>query len=289
MTEVAVLIKTFGREEALLNCLRSVRRRLREQELTHRIYLADDGPVPPTVREVYDRLREDGHLVVEFDETVGVSRARNELADRLEGEAYVLRMDDDFEVTRETDVAAMRSVLERVPSIGALGDLERQVGLGKGVFSGRISDGQGYFERRGETLVRRLLPPEAFDYERAGPHRYARCDFTRNMLLLRREVLEEVRWEDRLSFAGEHEDFMLELRAAGWEAAFTPDSVHRHRDDLASRGHSESRAERSRKRAAAMEVFREKWGVSDKTVRRTWRRSVEAALVRGAELLGAGP
>lgn len=287
--KVAVLIKTLAREEALLNCVRSVREHLGEQGIAHRIYVADDGPVSSAKLDAYRQLRDEGHRVVEFEEEVGASRARNELVERLEEEDAVLRMDDDFELTAETDVSAMQSILERVSSLGAVADLERQIGLGKGVFSGEISDGQGFFERRGDLLVRRMLPPGTFEYERAGAHRYARCDFTRNMLLIRREVLEQVRWEERLPFAGEHEDFMLQLREAEWDVAFTPDSIHRHRDDLAAAGRTESRAERSRKRAEAMKVFREKWGIREKTVQRQVTGTLRAGLVAAARLAGLGP
>lgn len=284
MADIAVLIKTLDREEALLNCLRSVRERLDEQELSHRIYVADDGPVSPAKREAYGRLRDRGHLVLEFDERVGASRARNELVDRLEDEAFVLRMDDDYELAGETDVAAMRSILERVSSLGAVADLERQVGDGKGLFSGQISDAQGFFERRGDVLVRRLLPPEAFDVDRAGPHRYARCDFTRNFLLIRRELLEEVRWDDRLTFAGEHADFLLQVRASRWEAAFTPDSVHLHRDDLGGAGSGRTPWSARPGERRERRVFREKWGVERTTARRTCRATLRAALVRGKSL-----
>lgn len=284
MADIAVLIKTLDREQALLTCLRSVRRRLSEQELSYRIYVADDGPVGRRKRELYDRLRRGGHLVKEYDERIGVSRARNELADRLEQEAFVLRMDDDFELTEETDVAAMRAILERVPSLGLIGDLERQIGLGKGVFPGQISDAQGFFERRGDVLVRRLLPPDAFDHERAGPHRYARCDFTRNFLLIRRELLEEVRWDERLTFAGEHADFLLQVRSSRWECAFTPDSIHRHRDDL---GGAASGGLLDRKQvgaAAEARVYRDKWGVEGTRARRSVPRTLRAALVRAGAL-----
>lgn len=281
---VAVLVKTRDREEALLTCLRSVRGRLTEQGIDHRIYVADDGPVTPAVREAYTELREEGHVVVEYDGPVGVSRARNDLADRLGEEAWVLRLDDDFELTAETDVAAMRSILERVPDLGLVADLERQVGLGKGTFSGRISDAQGVLERRGDRIVRRLLPPEAFEWERAGPHRFARCDFTRNMLLLRRELLEEVRWDDRLTFAGEHTDFLLQVKASRWEAAFTPDSVHRHRDDLSRTGSGGLLDPPPEGQEAKERVFWEKWGVSGTTVRRTPLGTARAALVRTALL-----
>lgn len=285
MAEIAVLVKTTGgREEALFTSLRSVVGRLGGQGLSHRIYLADDAPDSPEKREAYGRLRDRGHVVVEVEEESGVSAARNELVDRLRDERFVLRMDDDFELTRETDVAAMRSILRRVPSLGVIGDLERQIGLGKGVFSGQISDAQGYFERRGDLLVRRLLPPGDFEFERAGPHRYARCDFTRNFLLIRRELLGEIRWDERLAFAGEHADFLLQVRGSRWEAAFTPDSIHRHRDDLGGVT-SGGLLDRKEVGAEAEErVYREKWGVRGTTARRSLPRTVRAGLVRAGIL-----
>lgn len=289
MSEIAVLIKTFRREEALFTCLRSVRRRLGEQGLEHRIYLADDGPVPPAKEKAYRRLRDEGHRVLLFDGEVGASRARNALADRLEEEPWVLRLDDDFELTDETDVAAMRRILEEVPELGLVADLERQVGDGMGVFSGQISDGQGRFERRGSTLVKRLAPPDAFSWERAGPHRFARCDFTPNFQLVRREMLGEVRWDDRLVFAREHVDFLLEVRASRWEAALTPDSVHLHRDDLggsvggAPPGGLPGRR-RAKGRREAARVLEEKWGVRRVKVRRPWTGTLRAALVKGKRI-----
>lgn len=289
MAEIAVLVKTLEREKALATCLRSIRRRLDDQGLDHRIYLADDGPVSPRKRSLYDDLRDAGDLVLELEERVGASAARNRLLEMLDDEDFVLRADDDFELVEETDIRAMRSILEAVPKLGAVADLERQVGDGKGVFSGQISDAQGYFERRDGTLVRRLLPPDAFEWEWAAGQRFARCDFTRNLLLIRRAVFTDVRWEERLPFAGEHEDFMLQLAEAGWEVGFTPNSVHRHRDDLARQGRSARSGEPARRRAkrAAMEVFREKWGVERKTVRRTLPRTLRAAAVR-AKLTAAG-
>lgn len=286
MADTAVLVKTRGRDVALFNCLRSARTRLRAQGLEPRVYLADDGPVSPVKGEAYDRLREEGHVVLTFSEPVGVGRARNILADQLRDERWVLRLDDDFELAEETDVAAMRRILEAVPELGLLSDLERQVGDGKGVFSGQISDAQGFFERRDGVLVSRLLPPEGFEYRRAGGHRYALCDFTRNLLLIRRELLEEVRWEERLPFAGEHEDFLLQAAHAGWKIGFTPDSVHRHRSDLGARGWSLPRAERRRLREEALEVFWEKWGVRRRTTRRGWRGTLRAGLVRAKGTAG---
>lgn len=288
MSEIAVLIKTtWGREEALLTCLRSARDRLSGQDLSHRMYLADDAPDSPGKRETYGRLRDRGHVVVEVEEESGVSAARNELVDRLRDERFVLRMDDDFELTEETDVAAMRSILRRVPSLGVIGDLERQLGLGKGVFPGQISDAQGYFERQGDKLVKRLLAPEEFEYEHAGRHRYARCDFTRNFLLIRRELLEEIRWEERLPFVGEHADFLLQVRASRWDVAFTPDSVHRHRDDLGDARAPTPWGEAREGAEEADRLFRDKWGVERTVVRRTWARTARAALVKCKRILRA--
>ena len=54
----------------------------------------------------------------------------------------------------------------------------------------------------------------------------------RNPILLKWHCFENVRWNADLDFLGEHHDFYLQLAQAGLKGAFTPDSIHLHRDDL---------------------------------------------------------
>ena len=275
---VAVLIKTYGRETAFLNCVRSVREHLR---LPFRLYVADDGYVAERKGRLYSELESEGHVVLRLTEPIGASQARNLLLNTLRDEAFVLRMDDDFELTAETDVPAMAALLDHVPELGAVAGLERQRGLGKGLFSGMISAAQGYFAVRDRTLVKMFVPLSEFEYREVAGVRYALADFTRNFLLVRRAVFETIRWDERLPFAGEHADFLLQLRASGWKVGFTPQSVHLHREDLPPQDDPVAYRTQKRTWPGYGEVFATKWGVERVELKRPLSHVIRAGLVRG--------
>lgn len=277
MAQIAVLIKTFLREEALLNCVASVRRHFGEGG--YRIYVADDGAVGPGKHAEYERLRGEGHVVLELPEGTGASASRNALLARLGDERFVLRMDDDYELTAETDLGGMRRILEAEPWLGAVADLERQIGHGKGAFSGQISDGQGLLLRRDGTLVKKLVPLHRFEYRTVHGVRFAECGFSRNMLLIRREVFDEIRWEEALPFAGEHADFLLQLQQSRWGLAFTPDSIHLHRDDLGASANP-AYNEVKRRQEQMWRVYRAKWNVTRITVQYPLRGMLRRAALR---------
>lgn len=275
---VAVLIKTLRRERAFLNCIHSVREHIR---VPYRFYIADDGPVSRVKEQVYAELQAEGHVLLRFPPQTGASHSRNALLDQLGAERYVLRLDDDFELTSATDVPGMIRLVEQQPEIGAVADLERQVGSGKGVFSGDISPAQGLLEIRDGTLVKRLIPLREFEYRESCGLRFAYCEFSRNFLLVRREVFRDIRWEEDLPFAGEHADFLLQLKTAGWKVAFLPNSIHLHREDLSRLDADRARYRRQKSGwETIMPVYRRKWGVNLITVKRPARYFIKAALVR---------
>lgn len=122
----------------------------------------------------------------------------------------------------------MIGILETNPAIGAISDLELQLGDGKGVKSGELSRWQGIMLMHGSRLFKVKIPVDRWTWSSAGGRRYATADFVRNFLLIRREVFAEVLWNENLRFQGEHEAFMLEVKKAGWLIAFTPESIHQH-------------------------------------------------------------
>jgi GT2 family glycosyltransferase len=261
----AVLIKTLYREAALFAAIESHKRHLPEGEF--RLYIADDGPVTELKAAVYEQLRSDGHVVMELPHDTGANAARNKLLDALQAEEYILRADDDFCLTPQSDIPGLAAILRDEPTLGAIAGLERQMGDGRGVLTGEISHRQGFMEWRkgGKHLVLRYRDLDEFRYKEAHGIRYALCDFTRNLLLMKREVFDSVRWDERLRFANEHEDFLLSLRRAGWQLAFSPDSVHEHREDLPSEYQQQYQQVKGRfgrrDKASAQRFFVEKWGV----------------------------
>jgi GT2 family glycosyltransferase len=254
---LAISIKTFLRNDCLFECVQAIRTHV---DLPYRIYVADDGPVDEQKRALYESLRDEGHFVLELPYDVGASAGRNALLEHID-EELVLRLDDDFIVTEETDLRAMAEILLGVEDLGALSDLERERHGEKGVAAGQISLGQGDLEIRGRSLIRTLYDLDALEYERFGPYRFQRAGFTRNFLLIKREMLEEIRWNERLKIHGEHVDFMLRIqRHPRWDLAFTPDSIHLHAGPPASVLAEEYRLKRHG-RDEKWGVLADEWGI----------------------------
>jgi len=230
VAEIAIFIKTFFREKALFNCIDSIKKYI--GNVSYRLYIADDGFISDGKKELYDKLKNEGHIIKILPYDTGASKSRNILLKSLKDEKYILRMDDDFEFYNKTNIEAMKKILECKRKIGAVADLEKQVGRGKEVGFDNISIFQGFLENKGDVLIKRIVPLKKFEYSDYNGIKYARCDLTRNMILLRREVFNVIKWEEKLKFNGEHIDFLLQLKNSGWDLVFTPNSIHIHRGDF---------------------------------------------------------
>lgn len=264
---LAIFIKTFYRDEALYGCLESIRRFCNVSD--YRIYIADDGEIGSEKQAVYKRLRQEGHIVLELPYNCGASKSRNLLLQELGEEKFILRMDDDFHFCAETNLQNMLSILEHDPVIGAVADLEIQKGLGKGTFSGGISTWQGFMDITGGKLEIRLLPKQKFKFRNHEGIQYAKCDFSRNMLLLRRELFTDVRWDEKFHFGGEHLDFLLQIKYSRWELVFTVNSRHLHREDIKYNQELPSyRRIRQKNNQKRMLLLEEKWGIKKVIIKR---------------------
>lgn len=280
MSRLAIFIKTLLRERTLVKCVQSIER---YAGVDYRLYIADDGPISAVKRALYDRLSSEGHVVVELPEPTGASGSRNLLLERLGDERAVLRMDDDFCLAQETSLTAMMDVLSHDSRVGAVADLERQIGDGKGVKSGEVRDHQGFIDLSFRRARLRRVPMHTFSYQVTNNGtRYAFCEYTRNMLMIRRKVFDTVRWEPRLQFTGEHLDFLLQIKLSPWSVAFTPDSTHWHREDLFEPAYEayakELKKLTSASRDEAERVYLEKWGVSSPGGGKLFRRAKSLGL-----------
>jgi glycosyltransferase involved in cell wall biosynthesis len=284
MAKVAVLIKTFNRDHPLFNCIQSIETYI--GDIPYRLYIADDGEVSPKKKHFYGNLSNQGHVVLTLPTVVGASRGRNILLKELQEEKFVLRMDDDFELCSETNIPAMLEVLLENNNIGAVADLEKQIGVGKSCFSGDINMWQGNFIIKNNKLIKRMIPLEQFSYKTTSNGvKYAICDMTRNLILFKREVFNDIKWENDLYFTGEHEDLMLQIKNSKWFLAFTINSIHLHRDDLSMMNKNMnnkkicSYPQRS-KISSWKEVFYEKWGVTSIQLDRPFSQLFKAICVK---------
>ena len=249
---IAILIKTYRRPSQLEMCISSI---IKFSDVSYRLYIIDDSPSELRPLDLYRSLESAGHCIVLPEKQVSVTYARNYLVDQLKDEAFVLRLDDDFLFNDETCISRMIDVLLSNNAIGAVSSIERQLGDGKGVRDGDLSDKQGVFVREGRVLHKLCMPVDAVSWMTTeSGARYSLFDFTRNCLLIKREVFEKVRWREELFIQGEHSAFMLDLKRAGYFPAQTPDSIHCH-DERLTKDASYLDARRSQDGLAAMQSF----------------------------------
>lgn len=249
---IAIILKTYCRPEVLQQCIQSI---LEYCDLPYRIYIADDSPINQQPLKMYEMLVREGHFVQVFEDRISVTYARNLLVEQLQDEQYVLRIDDDFLFTKNTSLEVMIDVLNSIDKIGAVSSIEKQLGDGKGVKDGELSDKQGYFFNYNRILYKVSFPVDAIDWMLTeNGNRYACLDFTRNFLLIKRSVLDKVKWREELVIQGEHSAFMLDLKRAGYLLAQTPDSVHFH-DERMAKSQSYINSRRSREGINAMQTL----------------------------------
>ncbi len=227
---IAIIIKTTPERFSLKWLLLSIEHAL--SGYTYRLYIADEGPLPDWKNQLYLELKKKGHHVKVWDHQIAVTIARNDLISSLHDEAFVLRVDDDFELGGEFNIDAMLTVLQQ-EDIDFCCDVERQIGEGKGTKSGetRIESGHVVFRKNKRQIIK-FINDFSWQFETYNGVSFAKADYMRNLILLKRKVFDRVSWNENLLFTGEHVDFFLELKNAGFQGAFTPNSVHLHRDDL---------------------------------------------------------
>ncbi len=163
---LAIIIKTFNRDITLLNTLRSIEKFC---QVNYRIYILDDSPVISKQKQAYyTKLEEEGHFIKISNERISVTAGRNYLVSQIRDEKYVLRIDDDFEFSEETNLGAMIEIMEHDTSIGTVASIEKQVGNGKGIFTGQISPKQGFTLIKDHTLIKKNIPVTHWKFLKSG-------------------------------------------------------------------------------------------------------------------------
>ncbi|MCS4157973.1 glycosyltransferase family 2 protein [Salinibacter ruber] len=249
---IGVSIKTGNNRVSIITCIHSVINTLKEYN--YKIYIGDQPPISNWKSKLYNYLLDKGHFVKVYDEDRTFGEVRNKLASNID-EKYLLRIDDDFELGGEFNIEPLRKVLESNQSIDFCSDLERQIGHGKNVVSGRIRPFGANCHLVGSTLFN-LFHSMIGGYRTHNNYKYKRANFTRNLLLIRRNVLADVKWDPNLMWMGEHLDFMLSLMRANCVGAYTPHSIHYHRDDLNSPSERGNLPRNKKKK-----IFSSKWGI----------------------------
>ena len=207
--EIAIGIKTFMREESLFRVLDSIEKHF---PYSYRLYIADDGGMSEEKEYRYQQLEAKGHMIIKLPYDCGLSFGRNEIIKRAK-EDYVLIMDDDIMLEDPESIKRMKEIL----------DSEGDIGLCAGMIyqeNGEPFGGENY--RRGLKLEidRGVLfrHRSIGNLSKVNGTLFNYADQVVNFFLAKREVFDDVRWDDRIKIEYEHMDFFLNLKKTKWKA-----------------------------------------------------------------------
>lgn len=206
LSRVAVMVKTFLRDGYLIRTVEGLKKTMPEAK----IVIVDDGYESRHKITMYANLRRDGHTCSWLPFDSGFGAKANEAVKHCDRE-YVLIASDDFAMGQEhirADVTRMVETLDQVSTLD--------------IVSGRVNNnpyestlteaGDQVFERQGYTSE-----------ESCQAGAYKRCDLTVNYCLIRRELLDKIRWDEDVKIGGgEHGMFYLDVKRAGGKVAYLP-------------------------------------------------------------------
>jgi len=223
--KVAVGIKTFMREYNLFRTIQAIREKF---PYPYTLYIADDSDVTDEKSRVYAELEAEGHKIIRLPFNSGISAGRNAII-REATEDYVLIMDDDIDIGSPETIRNMKAVLDSAPDIGVVA----------GVLRHEISDkafgNENYSKGIDFTLEEGVLCRETGrrEVKQVDGIRYRESDQVVNFFLAKREVFNDVRWDNNIKVEWEHMDFFIGLKKTPWKAVICLDAhaVHLHSID----------------------------------------------------------
>lgn len=231
MGEVDFLITTMDRYECLENLLFSIA----EFYPQAKIYIADQSKkfIKHYYVNLYEKLFKKGlknkPIAFNLPYDCGLSYCRNFLVKKTNS-SFCLILEDDFIFSEKTKVEKMAEILELDPCIGVVGGLVKECGF------------EVHFEhlldKKNQVVIH---SPDGNHWNNINDSlRYKITGSVLNFTLYRREVYNDLRWDDDLKIEGEHTDFMIRLNDTKWNIAYT-DSVEIEHKKINSREYKDLR------------------------------------------------
>ena len=221
--EIAIVSTNFLRNDTTKAFIESIQKILPKE--WYRIYLADQGPYDAEMELYYAKLRLEGHVIQWLPYNCGLSFARNYLVKQSK-EPYIYLMDNDFILTPESDPSPMLQILEDNPNIGIVGAklIEHEDYHFNLIWS--LNPRKLYYV---PTLPTSIRQTKAYKCQKAISYRL--CDIVLNFALYKREVLNDLLWDEELKLV-EHSSYFLKLKELNkWQVAYTPDVLAIHTKD----------------------------------------------------------
>ena len=212
MTDVALATKVFSRANKLGTLLESA-----GAAGLDAVYVADDGEPSNRKDELYAAEYPFDLTVIDLPYDAGLGRGRNCIVEASDAE-YLLIVDSDHQVPRNVDVLVAQA--EARPDLGGISGL---------LYENRKIRGTCHdLHERDNLLVRDVREDKKMEIVAGAP--LVEFDFLPNVVLLRRECLEEQAWDDEYVIGKEHLDFYVaHWKRTDWRFAVSPTVLFDHR------------------------------------------------------------
>jgi len=221
--KIDFLIKTFERPGVLEALLLSIAKFYPEAHIS----IADDSKEFRT--EFYKKLwvklegvgLKNRPVAYNLPFDTGLSYGRNFLVDHTDGE-YILILDDDFIFTEDTKIEKFKDILQAKKDVGIVGGMIVQDGT------------ERHFEGNIEIVGRDMIYSidKEGDYQNLKGIKYRETGCVFNFALMKREIFEEIKWDDKFKIAGEHTDWYLRFNDLNWKVAYCPEVKIEHRQEF---------------------------------------------------------
>lgn len=236
LDDVTVIIKTFLRDEYAKDCILS----LRKYWGNIKIVLADDGHMTPE-KEAFYKAQKVEYYHLPWDQ--GVCVGRNFLIDKVKT-PYLVVGDDDFEYGLDANLDELRILMEVADLAG--GAIREK---------GAVHHYEAFMTIDGSLMVYKALPMSDWDVHKDV--KYKACDLTYNFFMIKTEVAQRVRWDEKIHVMYEHSDFFLRLKPS--KVVYAPNSIADHKLKY---HHPTQQYQASRFSKADRPYFFEKWGLT---------------------------
>ncbi len=219
-SKIGVGIVTFLRD----NCLFCLVDSLRKYYPELRLYIVDQGKETPQKNNFYNQLIKEGHVVKYIGFDAGILRAKKFLK-KIIKEPYILFLEDDLEVSKDTDIYALLTILENDKSAGVVG--------GKRFFPrGNREEIYNYFFLEADKKLI-YVPTDYYlnlgilKWKEIDNIRYIYTDIVEAFALWRKEIPDEL-FDENIKTLDHSFLFFSLKKKTKWRVAYTPNSMILH-------------------------------------------------------------
>jgi len=191
---IAVVFDNFLRDQAIFNLIQSIF--LYQPGV--KIYIAEQSVYHPNTQKLYDMMIEKGHEIIYCGFDCGISVARNTAIKKV-NEPYIFVADSDNLFTKKTKLKKLINILEKNPELGFLSLYEYD--------DDKLNPYEINLVRKEDKLFYENISLD--DEIRNNDFFY--CDYTMNVGMSRKELFDEVVYDNEMKLA-EHLDFFLQIK-----------------------------------------------------------------------------